>query len=60
MNHHLCVGFTLAVLAAAACDASRAPESPPTNEADPIIGTWRLRVAESTYSTAMRDVPPQQ
>ena len=60
MNLHLCVAFTLAVLAAAACDASRARVSPPTNATDPIIGTWKLNVAESTFSTAMQDVPPKE
>jgi hypothetical protein len=28
--------------------------------ADPIIGTWKLDVAESTFSTAMQDVPPKE
>ena len=56
MNLHLCVVFTLAVLAAAACDGSRARVSPPPSATDPIIGTWRLKVAESTFSTAMQDV----
>ena len=30
----------------------------PVWAADPIIGTWKLDVAESTFSTAMQDVPP--
>ena len=60
MNLPLCVVFTLAVVAGLACDASRTRVSPPTNAMDPIVGTWRLQVAESTFSTAMQDVPPRE
>ncbi|MCF7763262.1 MAG: hypothetical protein K9N62_06275 [Verrucomicrobia bacterium] len=28
--------------------------------ADPIIGTWKLKVAASTFSTAMQAVPPKE
>lgn len=43
--------FGLAVLLALAA---------PAWAADPIIGTWKLNVAESTFSTAMQDVPPRE
>jgi len=32
----------------------------PAWAADPIIGTWKLDVAESTFSSAMQDVPPKE
>ena len=32
----------------------------PAWAADPIIGTWKLDVAESTFSTAMQGVPPKE
>ena len=32
----------------------------PAWAADPIIGTWKLDVAESTFSTAMQDMPPKE
>jgi hypothetical protein len=32
----------------------------PVWAAEPIIGTWRLKIAESTFSTAMQDVPPKE
>ena len=44
-------GLLVAVLLASAA---------PARAADPIIGTWKLDVAESTFSPAMQDVPPQE
>ena len=32
----------------------------PAWAADPIIGTWKLDVANSTFSAAMQDVPPKE
>lgn len=32
----------------------------PASAADPIVGAWKLNVAESTFSTAMQDVPPKE
>ncbi|GEM_PF-746840 len=32
----------------------------PAWAADPIIGTWKLKVAELTFSTAMQEVPPRE
>ena len=54
------VVFTLAVFAAAACDGGRPRSSSSTTTNDPIIGTWRLKVEESTFSAAMQDVPPRE
>ena len=32
----------------------------PAWAADPIIGTWRLNVAKSTFSIAMQKIPPKE
>lgn len=40
--------------------APQASSTAPARAADPIVGTWKLKVAESTFSTAMQAVPPKE